>query len=156
MALAHASPETGSAASGRNVMNAVRTTSLREMARMLHNPVSLGAKEPGDASFRFLLLSVALSVGFSLTLASCGGGGGGGSNPPPPPSAPTGLSALSGNGQVTIAWNVVAGATSYNLYRATVSGVSKSNYATLPGGTKIVGVTAAYMNKIGKASCRER
>src|SRR6266700_3844828 len=44
MALAHASPETGSAASGRNVMNAVRTTSLRERARVLQGDLSRTAR----------------------------------------------------------------------------------------------------------------
>jgi endo-1,4-beta-xylanase len=37
-------------------------------------------------------------------------------------SAPTGLTATSGNAQVQLNWNAVAGATSYNVKRATVSG----------------------------------
>jgi subtilisin family serine protease len=38
------------------------------------------------------------------------------------PSAPTGLTAAAGNGQVTLAWSAVTGATSYKVYRSTTSG----------------------------------
>jgi glycosidase len=38
------------------------------------------------------------------------------------PSAPTGLSATAGNGQVSLSWTGSSGATSYNLYRSTTSG----------------------------------
>ncbi|MCA1963218.1 MAG: discoidin domain-containing protein, partial [Prosthecobacter sp.] len=41
---------------------------------------------------------------------------------PAPPAAPTGLVATAGNMQVTMAWNAVAGATSYNVKRATTDG----------------------------------
>ncbi len=55
-----------------------------------------------------------------------------------PPSAPTGISVIAGNGQVTISWNTVSVATSYNIYWSTASGVTKSN------GTKISNVTHPY------------
>ncbi len=55
---------------------------------------------------------------------------------PPPP--PTGVSAKAGNKQVTISWNGVAGATSYNLYWGTAPGVKKGT------GTKISGVISPY------------
>ncbi len=48
-----------------------------------------------------------------------GGGGGGGQNPP---GAPSGLTATAGNQQVSLTWNASAGATSYNVKRATASG----------------------------------
>jgi len=38
------------------------------------------------------------------------------------PSAPTGLTATAGNAQVALSWNVVSGATSYNIYRGTTAG----------------------------------
>jgi hypothetical protein len=38
------------------------------------------------------------------------------------PAGPTGLTATPGNDQVTLAWNMASGATSYNVERATVSG----------------------------------
>jgi hypothetical protein len=41
---------------------------------------------------------------------------------PPAVAAPTGLSATPGDGKVTLTWGAVAGATSYNVYRATTSG----------------------------------
>jgi alpha-tubulin suppressor-like RCC1 family protein/fibronectin type 3 domain-containing protein len=63
----------------------------------------------------------------------------------PAPGAPTGVSATAGNGQVTISWSVVSGATSYNLYWSTVTGVTKAS------GTKIAGVSSPY-NHTGLAN----
>jgi hypothetical protein len=57
-----------------------------------------------------------------------------------PPSAPTGVQAVAGNGQVTVSWNAVAGATSYNLYWRTSPGVTKQN------GTKIAGASSPYVH----------
>lgn len=54
----------------------------------------------------------------------------------PPPAAPGGVSAVPGNAQATVSWSPVTGATSYNLYWATASGVTKAT------GTKIAGVTS--------------
>jgi uncharacterized protein (DUF1800 family)/fibronectin type 3 domain-containing protein len=41
---------------------------------------------------------------------------------PPPPSAPGGVTATAGADRITVAWSVVAGATSYNVYRGTAAG----------------------------------
>jgi fibronectin type 3 domain-containing protein len=41
---------------------------------------------------------------------------------PAPPSAPTGLAAVVGNTQLSLTWNPVTGANTYNLYRSTSSG----------------------------------
>ena len=57
---------------------------------------------------------------------------------PSAPSAPTGVTATPGNGQVTISWNAVTGATSYNIYWSTTSGVTAAN------GTKISGAANPY------------
>jgi hypothetical protein len=62
------------------------------------------------------------------------------------PSAPTGVSVTAGNGQVTLSWTAVSGATSYNLYMATQSGVTKSNYTTLAGGMTHTSVTSPYIH----------
>jgi len=51
---------------------------------------------------------------------------------------PTGVSAAAGDRQVTISWNTVTGATSYNIYWSTTTGVTTTN------GTKIPGVTSPY------------
>lgn len=59
------------------------------------------------------------------------------------PAAPTGITAVQGNGQATMSWNVAAGVT-YNLYMASVSGVTKSNYSSLTDGMQHVGVTSPY------------
>lgn len=83
-----------------------------------------------------------LSVLLAVSLTACGGGGEGSSSgtttTTPAPSAPTGVSATAGNGQATISWNTVSGATSYNIYWSTTSGVTKTN------GTKITGATSPY------------
>ena len=51
----------------------------------------------------------------------------------------TGVTATPGNGQVTISWTAVSGATSYNIYWSTTSGV------TIANGTKISGATSPYI-----------
>lgn len=45
-----------------------------------------------------------------------------GASTPAVPATPDGVKAVAGNGQVTLTWNAAAGAASYNIYRATVSG----------------------------------
>jgi hypothetical protein len=85
-------------------------------------------------------------LGISLALANslfcCSGGGGGGSGQTMPPAA---VRALAGDApMVVVGWNASVGATSYNLYMATVSGVTRSNYSTLPGGMKLTGVNSPY------------
>ena len=64
----------------------------------------------------------------------------------PPPAASTGVVTVSGNGQVTVTWNAVAGASSYNLYMASVTGVTKSNYSTLADGMLHANVTSPYVH----------
>jgi fibronectin type 3 domain-containing protein len=57
----------------------------------------------------------------------------------PPPAAPSGLNATAGNGQVALSWSAVAGAASYNVKYATVSGGPYTSVnvggtsATIPG-----------------------
>jgi len=55
------------------------------------------------------------------------------------PAVPTGQTAVGGTGQVTLSWTTVSNATSYNLYYATTSGVTKTS------GTKITSVTSPYV-----------
>jgi Fibronectin type III domain len=62
------------------------------------------------------------------------------------PSAPTGITATPGDGQVTISWNAVSGATSYNLYMASQSGLTKNNYSTLTDGMAHLGVTSPFIH----------
>jgi hypothetical protein len=56
----------------------------------------------------------------------------------PPPAAPSLTSATAGNAQVTLAWGAVTGATSYNVYHGTATGVTKAT------GIKSSGVTSPY------------
>ena len=58
----------------------------------------------------------------------------------PAPAAPTDVTATPGNGQVTIAWTTVTGATSFNIYWSTTPGVTAAN------GTKITGVGSPYIH----------
>ncbi len=60
---------------------------------------------------------------------ACGGGDSPSSTTGSSPSPPTGLSAVAGPGQVILSWNAVTGATSYNIYRSTSSGVTGSAIA---------------------------
>lgn len=75
---------------------------------------------------RFLFL---LAV---LFLHACGRGGHG-NQLEAPPAAPAHLTATPFSGGVSVGWEEVAGATSYNVYRAISPGVTKANYETLFG-----------------------
>lgn len=55
------------------------------------------------------------------------------------PAAPTGVSATGGTKQVSVSWSAVSGATSYNVYYSTATGVTTGN------GTKISGATAPFV-----------
>ena len=55
------------------------------------------------------------------------------------PATPTALTAVGGPGQVTLSWTSVSNATSYNVYYATMSGV------TAASGTKISSVSTPYV-----------
>jgi fibronectin type 3 domain-containing protein len=57
-------------------------------------------------------------------------------NTPVLPAAPTGVLATGGTNQLTLSWSAVTGATSYTVYYATASGVTKQN------GTKIANATS--------------
>jgi fibronectin type 3 domain-containing protein len=57
--------------------------------------------------------------------------------PPPPPPAPTGLSATGGTGQISLAWNASAGATSYTVKRSTTSGSGYQTIGTTAGTTYV-------------------
>jgi hypothetical protein len=65
---------------------------------------------------------------------------------PQPPAAPGGVAALTGDGRITLVWNRVTGATSYNVYMAAASGVTKANYGSLPGGMRHAGATSPFVH----------
>src|ERR1700690_1989907 len=82
--------------------------------------------------FKEILLLLLMGL-LAVELAGCAGvgaskSGGNGSNPgggggaTTAPAVPGGLQATAGNGQVSLAWTGSAGATSYHVKRATVSG----------------------------------
>jgi len=59
----------------------------------------------------------------------------------PAPAAPTGVQATAGYGSATISWSAVTGATSYNIYMATSTGVTGTS-TQLPGYRSIPNVTS--------------
>lgn len=70
------------------------------------------------------------SLLIALVLSACGGGGGAPA-PAPTPAAPAGVAATARDGNNLISWTAVSGATSYNVYMSTTTGVTKAT------GTKI-------------------
>jgi len=94
-----------------------------------------GEKEPKEMMKNLLKLLIQV-IPLALFLVAC-------SNPveplPPVTSAPTGVSASPGNRQVTVTWDPVSGADSYNIYWSTSSGVSKTSYTK-----RISGVSSPY------------
>ncbi len=94
-----------------------------------------------------------LAVILSASLAACSGGGGGGSAATTPvitpvtslPTTPTGVTATAKDGYVLLDALPVTGATAYNIYWATTSGVSKAN------GTKLA-VTSTPQPHTGLAN----
>jgi hypothetical protein len=66
--------------------------------------------------------------------------------PPMLPPRPTGVRATPGDGQVTLRWDSVSDAVSYNVYVATVSGVNPTNYDSLPDGARFTGVSSPFVD----------
>ena len=60
------------------------------------------------------------------------------------PRAPGNVSAVPGTGQATIVWDIVSGATGYNLYMASATHVSAGNYLSMPAGAMFPLVTIPY------------
>jgi chitodextrinase len=69
-----------------------------------------------------------------------------GSSVPSPTTAPDKLLATAGNGQVSISWDPVATATSYNVYYSTTTGVTRAN------GTKVPGTSSPSLTVTGLAN----
>ncbi len=59
-----------------------------------------------------------------------------------PPAAPTGVAAMAGDGQATVSWSAVAGASAYQVYRATAAGTPGTPVGT-SSTTSFVDTTAA-------------
>lgn len=101
-------------------------------------------------------LTLALVMANSALLFGCAGGYGGGGNVGGggnPPSAPTGLTATSGNAVVNLSWTASSGTTGYYLKRSTTSGteaqiasVTATTYAdtSVANATKYFYVVSAY------------
>jgi hypothetical protein len=91
-----------------------------------------------------MALAVFLIPFSTLLLSACSSGGNGDSGPRTPPSKPSGVAATPGDASVSVTWDPVNGATSYNVYMASVAGVTPSNYSTLPDGAREEGATSPY------------
>src|SRR6266704_393296 len=68
-----------------------------------------------------------------IVLTACGSSSGGGDNTPSAPAAPTGVTAMTGNGQATLSWLAVTGAASYNVYVSSSTPVTTGNTKTSVG-----------------------
>jgi hypothetical protein len=67
--------------------------------------------------------------------------------PPPQPTAPAppaNVQGVAGDGNVTVSWDAVEGATSYNLYMASEPGVTKDTYAGKPDGAVYENIASPY------------
>jgi hypothetical protein len=88
--------------------------------------------------------AIAITFFFLLTLSVSGCGSGGGSSAQvveAPPSIPTGIQvAISALNELTITWNGVGNAVSYNIYWATAPGANKAS-------AKLSSVTSPYVHK---------
>lgn len=79
-------------------------------------------------------LNIPLLSIICIFTTACGGGG---SSPTVnAPAIPANVVATAGDGQITVSWDPVPGATSFNLYWSTATGVTKIN------GNKITGVSS--------------
>ena len=65
----------------------------------------------------------------------------------PPPAAPTNVAAVAGNAQVTVSWDIVHGATTYNLLRATSPGGPYTPIAANIGGVNLGYVDTSAANQ---------
>src|SRR5581483_11378422 len=92
----------------------------------------------------YLRKGVLLSI-LLLFFSACGHGGGGGAAPP---AAPAGVTASPADGKVTLSWDPVAGAASYNVYRAREGGVTKGNYFTLTEGKLYSEATSPLVDQV--------
>ncbi len=116
----------------------VTTTNGTKTAGVTNPTVQIGLAD--STTYFFVVTAVnsagesAASVQVAATTLS--------SHAPPPvvPAAPTGVSALGGDNQVTVSWSAVTGADSYNVYRSTTSGVTTTN------GTRMAGVTSPFVD----------
>jgi len=66
--------------------------------------------------------------------------------PPGPtvPAAPTNVEASAADGRVTVSWDSVADATGYDLYQASVPGVTKEGYGGMADGARYADVASPY------------
>ena len=88
------------------------------------------------------LIVFASLFAFVIMFMGCGKWGGDNDVQPntlPTSLAPIGVTATPGNGAVTITWDALASATSYNIYYSELTGVTKAT------GTKIAGVTSPFV-----------
>ena len=88
-------------------------------------------------SYKKLVILTLLLLSIAFGLIYCGGGGG--DTLSTVPSAPQNVTPIAADGQVTISWDVVSGATSYNIYWNTTGSVTTSD-------TQITNVTSPYIH----------
>jgi len=112
------------------------TPSTGELIAAATSPYVHGGRS-ASTTYYYVVTAVN-SVGPSLPSAQASAT----TNAPPPavPAAPAGIVATGGSNQVTVSWNPVSGATSYNLYWSATLGVTPAT------GTKVAGATSPYVH----------
>jgi len=89
-----------------------------------------------------LLIAVAVGAAFLLSRPNVTQPPG---TQPRAPPAPGGVRGVAGDASVTVSWDPVEGAASYNLYAAEAPGVTKENFASKPGGQRLENVASPYI-----------
>jgi mannan endo-1,4-beta-mannosidase len=88
------------------------------------------------------------SVVLALGLMACGGDSGG-TGPDRAPGAVSALAAQVVGGEIQLTWNASAGAASYSIYMASQSGVTRTNYTSLPGNMFHPGLPLSFDHPAG-------
>jgi hypothetical protein len=104
----------------------------------------------GSTKMNYRLELTALCSAALIFIAACGGSSSSDSGGPAAPATPNGVTATPGNGQATLSWPAVAGATSYNVYSSSTTPVTTAGTKTSvgsPGATlsSLVNGTPVYL-----------
>ena len=116
-----------------------KTLKNGELIRGVQSPYSLGGLANGVKYYFIITAEHEAGEGPASKLVA--------SEPMPKvaiPTTPTRLKAVAANGQITLSWDNVAGATAYNIYLASSSDITPKNYKALDSGQKIEKVTSPY------------
>ena len=113
---------TWAASAGASGYAVKRSTQSGEGFIQIAAPVSTTYTDAAIANGTTYYYVVAATAGGNLQSANSAEVSARPQGPPVPPTAPTGLTAVAGNGSITLSWSASIGATAYNVLRSTTSG----------------------------------